>query len=60
MSVVSGAMASDTTAADGTVTFLSEKLKSTGPFTITVDNVTHATLPYNSSLNNETSDTASY
>ena len=52
--------ASGTTAADGTVTFTSSKVKSTGPFTITVDNVTHATLPYNSSLNNETSDSASY
>ena len=39
---------------------MSDKVKSSGPFTITVDNVTHATLPYNPSLNVETSDTASY
>ncbi len=57
--VVSGS-ASGVTGADGTVTFNSLKVKSTGPFTITVDNVTHATLTYNPALNNETSDTASY
>ena len=57
--VVSGS-ASGVTAANGTVTFKSAKVKSTGPFTITVDNVTHATLPYNPALNNETSDTAYY
>jgi len=57
--VVSGS-ASGTTGADGTVSFKSAKVKSTGPFTITVDNVTHATLPYNSALNVETSDTTSY
>jgi PKD repeat protein len=57
--VVSGS-ASGVTAADGTVTFVSDKLKSTGPFTITVDNVTHATHTYNSTLNIETSDTATF
>jgi Zn-dependent metalloprotease len=57
--VVSGS-ASGVTAADGTVTFKSKKVKSTGPFTITVDNVTHATYTYNLDLNVETSDTANY
>ena len=57
--VVSGS-ASGVTGADGTVTFVSAKLKSHGPFTITVDNVTHATLPYNPALNIETSDTATF
>jgi hypothetical protein len=58
--VVSGSD-SDVTLADGTVTFKSSKTKvSSGSFTITVDNVTHATLPYNPALNNETSDSASY
>jgi PKD repeat protein len=57
--VVSGSD-SGVTGADGTVTFKSAKVKSTGPFTITVDNVTHTTLPYNPTLNNETSDTANY
>jgi Zn-dependent metalloprotease len=55
-----GGSASGVTAADGTVSFKSSKVKSTGPFTITVDNVTHATIPYNPLLNNETSDTTSY
>jgi PKD repeat protein len=57
--VVSGS-ASGVTAADGTVSFISAKLKSTGPFTITVNNVTHATLTYNPALNIETSDSATY
>ena len=57
--VVSGS-ASGVTAADGAVSFVSAKVKSTGPFIITVDNVTHASLPYNPALNVETSDTASY
>ncbi|NIM11589.1 MAG: hypothetical protein GTO45_05800, partial [Candidatus Aminicenantes bacterium] len=57
---VVGGSASGVTKADGTVSFKSDKVKSTGPFTITVDNVTHATLPYNPDLNNETSDTANY
>ncbi|MFC2155082.1 PKD domain-containing protein, partial [Acidobacteriota bacterium] len=56
---VSGS-ASGTTTADGTVSFTSAKVKSTGPFIITIDNVSHATLPYNPALNNETSDSASY
>jgi PKD repeat protein len=57
--VVSGSI-SGITAADGTVSFTSANIKSTGPFTITVDNVTHATLPYNPSLNNKTTDSTSY
>jgi PKD repeat protein len=57
--VVSGS-ASGVTAADGTVTFTSDKLKSTGPFIITVDNVTHAVFPYNPTLNNETTDSATF
>jgi PKD repeat protein len=57
--VVSGS-ASGVTGADGTVTFESDKLKSTGPFTITVDNVTHATLTYNPALNVETTDSATF
>jgi Zn-dependent metalloprotease len=56
---VSGS-ASGVTAADGTVSFKSAKVKSTGPFTITVNNVSHATLPYNPALNNKTSDTVNY
>jgi Zn-dependent metalloprotease/chitodextrinase len=58
--VVSGT-ASGVTLADGTVTFKSSKTKAlSGSFTITVDDVTHATLPYNPALNNETSDTVSF
>jgi Zn-dependent metalloprotease len=57
--VVSGTD-SGATAADGTVTFVSDKLKSNGPFIITVDNVTHATLTYNPALNVETSDSATF
>jgi PKD repeat protein len=57
--VVSGS-ASGVTEADGTVSFKSDKVKSNGPFTITVDNVTHATILYNPALNNETSDTATF
>jgi PKD repeat protein len=57
---VVGGSASAATGADGTVSFTSDKVKSTGPFTITVDNVTHATLPYNPALNVETSDTVYY
>jgi PKD repeat protein len=57
--VVSGTD-SGVTGADGTVTFTSDKVKSTGPFTITVNNVTHATMTYNPTLNIETSDTAYY
>ncbi len=57
--VVSGST-SGVTGANGTVSFTSAKVKSSGPFTITVDNVTHATQTYNPALNNETSDTAYY
>jgi PKD repeat protein len=58
--VVSGT-ASGTTLADGTVTFTSAQIKwGTGPFIITVTNVTHATSDYNPSLNVETSDSANY
>jgi len=47
---------SDTTNASGQVTFDSGWKWGNGTFTITVTNVSHATLTYNSSLNNETSD----
>jgi PKD repeat protein len=57
--VVSGS-ASGVTGADGTVTFVSGKVKSNGPFTITVDNSTHGTYTYNPALNVETSDTATF
>jgi len=57
--VVSGST-SGNTGTNGTVSFSSAKVKYTGPFTITVDNVTHASLTYNPALNIETSDTASY
>ena len=57
---VASGSTSGVTAADGTVTFKSGKIKSAGPFTITVDNVTHAVHAYNSSLNNETTDSATY
>jgi Zn-dependent metalloprotease len=57
--VVSGS-ASGVTAADGTVTFVSARVKSRGPFIITVDDVTHATMPYNPALNNETTDSATF
>jgi hypothetical protein len=57
--VVSGSD-SGVTGSDGKVTFTSNKVKSTGPFTITVTNVTHATQSYNSSLNVETSDTTTF
>jgi len=57
--VVSGSN-SGTTGAGGTVTFDSTNVKPTGPFIITVDNVTHATHTYNPTLNNETSDSATY
>lgn len=57
--VVSGS-SSGVTGSSGTVSFTSAKVKSTGPFTITVTNVTHGTLTYNSSLNVETSDSITY
>jgi hypothetical protein len=57
---VVGGSTSGTTVSSGTVTFVSSKVKSTGPFTITVDNVTHPINTYNPALNVETTDTASY
>jgi PKD repeat protein len=58
--VVTGST-SGVTDAGGNVTFTSAQVNNKpGPFTITVTNVTHATIPYNSALNIETSDTASY
>ncbi len=57
--VVSGS-ASGVTASNGNVSFTSAKVKKTGPFTITVTNVTHATIPYDPALNIETTDTAYY
>ncbi|MCX6580344.1 MAG: PKD domain-containing protein [Candidatus Aminicenantes bacterium] len=48
------------TNASGQVTFVSAQVNKTGPFTITVTNVTHATIPYNSALNIKTTDTKSY
>jgi PKD repeat protein len=57
---VVGGTDSGVTAADGTVTFVSDKLKSNGPFIITVDNVTHAVHTYNSSFNVEITDSATF
>jgi vibriolysin len=57
--VVSGSD-SGVTGSNGTVTFVSSRVKSHGPFIITVDNVTHAILPYNPALNNETTDSATF
>jgi PKD repeat protein len=57
---VASGSASGVTGADGKVSFTSARVKSAGPFTITVTNVTHATFDYNSSLNNETSDSITY
>jgi PKD repeat protein len=57
--VVSG-NASGVTDSTGQVTVTSKKVKSTGPFTVTVTNVTHPNRSYDSSRNMETSDTASY
>ena len=51
---------SGTTLADGTVSFTSGRVGSTGPFTITVDNVTHSSLSYTPVLNVETSDSGSF
>lgn len=44
------------TGSDGTVTFTSDKTKSSGTFTFTVTDVTHETLDYDDTLNVETSD----
>jgi flagellar hook assembly protein FlgD len=49
-----------TTNGQGKGRFQSSKVSSTGPFTITVTNVTHATKVYNPALNVETTDTAYY
>jgi len=57
--VVSGS-SSGVTGSNGTVSFTSASVKSTGPFTITVTNVTHATKTYNPALNIETTDTDYY
>jgi Zn-dependent metalloprotease len=57
--VVSGST-SGITGSNGTVTFKSSSVRSTGPFTITVTNVTHAVNTYIPALNVETSDTDSY
>lgn len=57
---VASGSTSGVTGADGRVSFTSSRVKSTGPFTITVTNATHATLDYNSALNNETSDSITY
>jgi hypothetical protein len=48
--------ANSVTDASGNVVFTSARVKN-GTYTITVNDVTHASLDYNSSLNNETSDT---
>lgn len=51
---------SGVTGTNGTVTFLSAKTKYTGPYTITVTNVTHPSKTYNAALNVETSDSITY
>ncbi len=52
---------SGVTGANGTVTILSPAVKKcTGPYTVTVTNVTHSSIPYDSSSNLETSDSISY
>jgi PKD repeat protein len=48
---------SGVTDASGNVSFSTAYIRFATSFTITVNNVTHATLQYNSALNNETSDT---
>lgn len=57
--VVSGTD-SGTTGSDGTVQFKSPRVQSAGPFTVTVTDVTHATYTYDSALNIETTDSATY
>lgn len=56
--VISGS-ANGVTDANGNVTFQSDKVKSTGPFIITVDNVT-GPYTYNPALNIETTDSQNY
>ncbi len=55
---VVGGSDSGVTGHDGTVKFKSAMAASTGPFTITINNVTHPVDIYNPALNNETTDTA--
>jgi vibriolysin len=55
---VVGGSDSGVTGPDGTVKFKSAKSAYTGPFTITISNVTHPGDIYNPTLNKETSDTA--
>jgi vibriolysin len=55
---VVGGSDSGVTGPDGTVKFKSAKAAYTGPFTITISNVTHPVDIYNPELNNETKDTA--
>ncbi|MCP4151628.1 MAG: M6 family metalloprotease domain-containing protein [bacterium] len=57
---VVGGTASGTTGSDGTVTFTTSNVRATGPFVITVDNVTHSAIQYDSALNIETSDSVTY
>jgi len=57
---VASGTGSAVTNASGNVTFTSAYVGSKGPFTITVNNVTHATMDYNSALNVETSDSITY
>lgn len=57
---VASGSTSGVTGSGGTVSFTSSYVRSTGPFTITVTNVTHATLIYNAVFNNETSDSITY
>jgi len=56
---VVGGSASGITGSDGTVAFTA-KAKSGGPYVITVNDVTHATLTYNPALNVESSDSITY
>ena len=51
---------SGVTGADGKVSFVTPRIRNAGPYTITVTNVTHATMNYNAGFNNETSDSGSY
>ncbi len=51
---------SGVTGSGGTVSLVSPRVKSTGPFTVTVTGVSHASAVYDSSLNIETTDSASY
>jgi Zn-dependent metalloprotease len=57
---VASGSTSGVTRIDGIVTFDSDKANLPGPFTITVDNVTHDIHAYNPALNVETSDTTTF